>query len=132
MNILQEFPRNYESSAYQIFTSYKCRIYLVGFYISTFMCQLKFLCDLTSQESINHKKETKVLRLTTLRFTTQVPHRHQFTAIFEFFAVSTKMADLTFLPMLCIWTDVSILSYVKMLSYSKYSIPDICGQHLNN
>ena len=35
---------------------------------------------------------------------------------FEFFTVSIKMTDLTFLPMLYIWTDDSILSYVKMLS----------------
>ena len=49
-----------------------------------------------------------------------------------FFAVSTKMTDLTFLPMLHIWTDVSILSYVKMLLYAKALIPDIYGQHLNN
>ena len=50
---------------------------------------------------------------------------------FEFFTVSTKMADLTFLPMLYISTDDSILCYVKMLSYAKDLIPDICGQHLN-
>ena len=49
----------------------------------------------------------------------------------EFFAVFTKMADLTFLSMLYISTDASILSYVKMLSHAKYLIPDICGQHLN-
>ena len=34
--------------------------------------------------------------------------------------------------MLYIWTNASILSYVKMLSYAKDLIPDICGQHLNN
>ena len=31
-----------------------------------------------------------------------------------------------------IGTDVSILSYVKMMSYAKDMIPDICGQYLNN
>ena len=37
-----------------------------------------------------------------------------------------KMTDLTFLPMLYIWTDTS--SYVKMLSYAtKVLIPDIYG-----
>ena len=50
----------------------------------------------------------------------------------SFSHVSTKMTDLTFLPMLYIWTDASILSYVKMFSYAKDLIPDICGQHLNN
>ena len=50
----------------------------------------------------------------------------------EFFTVSTKLTDLTFLSMLYIWTDALILSYVKMLSYAKDLIPDICGQHLNN
>ena len=30
--------------------------------------------------------------------------------------------------MLYIWTD----AYIKMLSYAKDLIPDICGQHLNN
>ena len=39
---------------------------------------------------------------------------------------------LIFLPMLYIWTYASILSYDKMLSYAKYLISDICGQHLNN
>ena len=34
--------------------------------------------------------------------------------------------------MLYIWTYASILSYDKMLSYAKYLISDICGQHLNN
>ena len=34
--------------------------------------------------------------------------------------------------MLYTWTDASILSYVKMLSYAKDLISDICGQHLNN
>ena len=54
-------------------------------------------------------------------------------ATFEFFAVSTKMINLTFLPMLHIWTDASILSYVKMLSYAKdLIIPEICGQHFND
>ena len=43
-----------------------------------------------------------------------------------------KMTDLTFLLMLYIWTDASILSYVKILSCGKDLIPDICGQHLNN
>ena len=42
------------------------------------------------------------------------------------------MTDLTFLPTLYIWTDASILSSVKMLLYVNDSIPDICGQHLNN
>ena len=51
---------------------------------------------------------------------------------FEFFAVCTNVTDLTFLPMLYIWTDASKLSYVKMLSYADDLIPDICGQHLNN
>ena len=39
----------------------------------------------------------------------------------ECVAVSTKMKDLTFLPMLYILTNASIdlLSYVKMLSYPK-------------
>ena len=50
----------------------------------------------------------------------------------EFFTVSLKMTDLTFLPMLYTWTDASILRYVKMLSYAKDLIPNICGQHLNN
>ena len=50
----------------------------------------------------------------------------------EFFTVSTKLTDLTFLPMLCTWTDASILNHVKMLSYTKDLIPVICGQHLNN
>ena len=49
----------------------------------------------------------------------------------EFFEVSTKMADLIFLSVLYILTDALILSYVKMLSYAKDLIPDICGQHLN-
>ena len=40
------------------------------------------------------------------------------------------MTDLTFLPMLYMWTDASILRYVKILSYAKDLIPDICGQHL--
>ena len=53
------------------------------------------------------------------------------TRAIEFFGVSTKMTDLTFLPMLYIWTDASILSYVKMLPCAKDLIPDICGQHLN-
>ena len=43
-----------------------------------------------------------------------------------------NMTALTFLPMLYMWTDASILSYVKMLSYAKDLIPDICWQHLNN
>ena len=34
--------------------------------------------------------------------------------------------DLTFLPMLYIWTDASVLSYVKM-SYAKDWIPQIGG-----
>ena len=34
--------------------------------------------------------------------------------------------------MLYISTDALLLSYVKMLSYAKDLIPDICGQHLNN
>ena len=38
-----------------------------------------------------------------------------------------KMTDLTFLPMLYIWTDASKLSYVKMLSYAKDWIPQISG-----
>ena len=42
------------------------------------------------------------------------------------------MACVTFLPMLYIWTDVSILSYVKMLPYAKDFIPDICWKQLNN
>ena len=50
----------------------------------------------------------------------------------EFFAVCTHVADLTFLPMLYIWTDASMLSDVKMLSWVKDLIPDICGQHSNN
>ena len=36
------------------------------------------------------------------------------------------MEDLTIL------TDASILSYIKMLSYAKDLIPDICGQNFNN
>ena len=51
---------------------------------------------------------------------------------FEFFAVSTKMKDLTVLPVLYIWIDASGLTYVKMLLYTKDLIPDIYGQHLNN
>ena len=50
----------------------------------------------------------------------------------KFFAVSTKIKDLTFLPMSYIWTNALILSYVKMLSYAKDLILDICGQQLNN
>ena len=42
------------------------------------------------------------------------------------------MTDLTFLPMLHMWTDVSILSYVKILSYAEDLIPDIRGQCLDN
>ena len=34
--------------------------------------------------------------------------------------------------MLYIWTDASMLSDVKMLSFVKDLIPDICGRHLNN
>ena len=41
------------------------------------------------------------------------------------------MTDLTFLPMLYIWTNDSILSYVKMLSNVQDWIPNICGQHKN-
>ena len=43
-----------------------------------------------------------------------------------------KMTDLTFLLMLYIWTDASILSYVKILSCGKDLIPGLCGQKLNN
>ena len=50
----------------------------------------------------------------------------------KIFAVSTKITDLIFLLMFYIGTNASILSYVKMMSYAKYLIPDICGQHLNN
>ena len=50
----------------------------------------------------------------------------------EFFVVSTEILDLTFLPLLYTWTDASILSCVKMLSYAEDLIPDICGQHLND
>ena len=50
----------------------------------------------------------------------------------EFFAVFTNMTDPAFLAMLYIWTDHLILSYVKMLSYAKDLICDICGQDLNN
>ena len=42
------------------------------------------------------------------------------------------MTDLTFLPMLYIWTNASVLGYVTMLSYAKDLVPDICGQHFNN
>ena len=48
----------------------------------------------------------------------------------EFFAVFTKMIDVTFLPMLYTWTNASILSYVTTVSYAEDLIPDICGQHL--
>ena len=41
------------------------------------------------------------------------------------------MTDLTFLSMLYIWTDVSMLSYVKMVSYSRDLIPDRIAQILN-
>ena len=34
--------------------------------------------------------------------------------------------------MVYMWTNTSVLSYVKMLSYAKDVIPDICGQNLNN
>ena len=51
---------------------------------------------------------------------------------FKFFAVSTKMTDLAFLPMLYTWTNASILSHTEIFSYAKDLIPDICGQHLNN
>ena len=33
--------------------------------------------------------------------------------------ISIKMTDLTFLPVLYIWTNASILSYVKLLPYAK-------------
>ena len=42
------------------------------------------------------------------------------------------MEYVTFLPMLYIWTDVSILSYLKMLLYTKDFIPDIYEKQLNN
>ena len=45
----------------------------------------------------------------------------------EFFAISAKMTDLTFLPMLHIWMDALILSDAKMLSYAKDLIPHIVG-----
>ena len=48
------------------------------------------------------------------------------------FRSSHKNGYLTFVPMLYIWTDASLLSYVQMLSYTKNFIPDTCGQHLNN
>ena len=48
----------------------------------------------------------------------------------EFFAVFTKMIDVTFLPMLYTWTNASILSYVTTVSYAEDLTPDICGQHL--
>ena len=51
---------------------------------------------------------------------------------FKFLAVSTKMTNLTFLPMLYTWTCASISTYVKMLSYAKTLFPNICGKHLNN
>ena len=50
----------------------------------------------------------------------------------EFFTVSTKMTDLKFLLMLYIWTNVSMLNYVKMLSYAKDLIPEMFREHLNN
>ena len=34
--------------------------------------------------------------------------------------------------MLYIWTNASILNYVKMLPHVKDLIADICGEHLNN
>ena len=49
----------------------------------------------------------------------------------EFFAVSTKMTDLTFRSVLHTSTDASILSCVKILNYAKDLIPDNRGQHLN-
>ena len=48
----------------------------------------------------------------------------------EFLALSTKMTDLTLLSMLYTWTNASKLGYVKMLSYANILIPDICGQML--
>ena len=42
----------------------------------------------------------------------------------EFFAVSTKMTDLTFRSVLHTSTDASILSCVKILNYAKDLIPD--------
>ena len=50
----------------------------------------------------------------------------------EFFVVFRNVADLRFLPMLHIWTNGSMLCYVKMLSYTHDLIPDICWQHLDN
>ena len=43
------------------------------------------------------------------------------------FSVFTKMTDLTYLPMLYIWTNASVLSYMylKLLSYAKDLIPNI-------
>ena len=39
--------------------------------------------------------------------------------IIEFFVVCPNVVNVTFLPKLYIWTDASILSYIKMLSYAK-------------
>ena len=50
----------------------------------------------------------------------------------KFFAVSLETTELKFLSMLYILTDVSILSYVKMLSYDEDLIADICGQNKNS
>ena len=43
---------------------------------------------------------------------------------FEFFAIFAKVTNLTFLPMLYTWTNASVLSCIKMFSYSKDLIPD--------
>ena len=61
-----------------------------------------------------------------------VPRALSLMNTIELFTDSTKMADSIFLPMLYMWTDASILSYVEMLSCAKDLIPDICGQCLNN
>ena len=44
--------------------------------------------------------------------------------ILEFLVVCTNVVELTFLPVLYIWTDASILSYVTV-SEAKYLIPEI-------
>ena len=47
---------------------------------------------------------------------------------FEFYTVSTKMRDLTFLPMSNIRTDASVSSYIfKKVSYANDLIPDNYG-----
>ena len=50
--------------------------------------------------------------------------------ILKFLVVCTTVAEPTSLPVLYIWTDASILSYVTV-SYAKYLIPEIIQNWTN-